>query len=230
MHLCNCRPPRPLEQNLAQSWIAADSHAGLPRSAFLLSIGGGGAPAHILAYLLSCSSGQIGNACLELDARHRANGEPAAPCAALGGNRQYRCRVAIRVGRLPRYAAVLCMCTTHFHLAALRGPQTFFVPFPPRGRPADRSASNLPLGFCWNPSFSPKTDLISMSRGMANVISRFCLAVAVAASVATAKKTVFESVALKRMFSFCFFFFFPTGFETAALSKLRLPLFIWTTK
>lgn len=50
-----------------------------------------------------------------------------------------------------------------------------------------------------NPSFSPKTDLISMSRKIANIISAFSLAIA--APVATAKR-----VTLEGCFHFCFFF------------------------
>lgn len=126
----------------------------------------------------------------------------------------------------------VCSCALHVHCTfpprRSARASDIFVPFPPLvdgGRTALLLICLLALR---SPSSSPKTDLISMSRRMANVISRFCLAIAIAASVATAKRAYLN----QSLWRGCFHFvcFFPTGFETAALSKLWLPLFIWPTK
>lgn len=128
-----------------------------------------------------------------------------APSAALGDDRQYRCRVAIRVGRWLRYAAALRMCTTHFHLAATR--ETFFVPFP---RLLDRSASNLPLGSLEYLVFSehwPHKHVQENGQCHQSILLGYCRCCFCRYSE---KDTIWISH-LKRMFSFCFF---PHSFRT----------------
>lgn len=124
-----------------------------------------------------------------------------------GGNRWHRRWVATRVERIKvsvwgRWGMQLrSACAQHISTSAILGEPPTFLAFSFLVDGCQTTLLPIYLLALKNLSFSPRTDLISMSRKMANVISWFYLLIAGAASVATAKRlSHFE-----RMFSFCFF-------------------------